>query len=335
MFLTNTDYNVEDFLQAIQFIPPQGMSVAYFITPNDINMPQGTGYQQQQNIEKMPDESQTYTMTPPQQKIDQAVTPAEFSHWQPGELGRRQPTPNVLPDITDPGEQELGCPFVKVLSESRLYGTDIQLLEDFHMFPKNTLFHCMPNKLSEAELKEPKGLKKFIYGCNYEAGISNSDDCYSVDFGDGNPLDEFINEAINEGLTPKQIVDEIWENKWYRKRFEYAGKNEKEQLKMYVFRKTQKIKSGMEPKGSGENYQGLLPFNESIKGDECPDCSKTMKDCVCEGDAAEWSSNPNRPKIKENFIDETNLDDDEYDGYCPDCGAEFIEDCICGLDIDN
>lgn len=151
MFLTSKDYNIEDFLQSLGFICPQGYNVAYFITPpgNEIALPQGAPFTVQQLKDMPPDESQVYMQNPPAQKIDQAVTPAEFSVWEPGELGRRQPTPNILPDITDPGEQELGSPFVKMLSESRTYGTDVQLTENFGPFPKNTLFHCVPNKLLE------------------------------------------------------------------------------------------------------------------------------------------------------------------------------------------
>jgi hypothetical protein len=150
MFLTNKQYNVQDFLRALQFIPPKGMSVAYFITPQEINLPDGAEDFVQRDKDIPPDESQTYVMQPPEMKIDQATTPAEYSIWEPGELGRRQPTPNILPDITDPGEQELGSPFVKVLSESRIFGTDIKLIENFHMFQKNTVFHCVPKKIREA-----------------------------------------------------------------------------------------------------------------------------------------------------------------------------------------
>ena len=146
MFLTNPNLNIEDFLRATNFICPQGFSVAYFITPQQINVPEGAGYVEQKTA-KPDDESITYTRTQPIQKQDSASSPAEYSSWQIPEMGRRQPTPNILPDITEP--EDLDSPFVKVLSESKQYGTDIILLENYGPFPKNTLFHCVPNKLDE------------------------------------------------------------------------------------------------------------------------------------------------------------------------------------------
>jgi len=158
MYLTNTEYGVEDFLKSLQFIAPPGTSVAYFISPRNMGqLPIQAGFQAK---EKVPDNSIVYVHQPPAQKQDQATTPAEYSVFDPPEMGRRQPTPNILPDVTEP--EDLDCPFIQVLSESKMYGTDIKLIEDYNMFPKNTLFHCVPNKIKEMWLpfSAPKAASK-------------------------------------------------------------------------------------------------------------------------------------------------------------------------------
>jgi len=156
MFLVNDNKDIKDFLAAVNFISPKGMSISYFISPDKMQLPPDSGFQPQQlKIEKPDDESQIYVRTQPVQKIDQSITPGEYSTWEPEELKRRQPTPNILPNITQP--EDLQSPFVKILSESKMFGTDIKLLEDFGPFKKNTVFHCVPNKISESKLDEANG----------------------------------------------------------------------------------------------------------------------------------------------------------------------------------
>jgi hypothetical protein len=154
MFLTKKDYSLEEFLASLNFIPPAGTTVAYFISPQGIALPRGSGYAPQ--AEQHPDdESITYVKQEPALKQDQAQTPSEYSVFNTGELGRRQPTPNVLPPITEPAE--LPSPFVKIISESQTYGSDLKLLEDYQMFPAGTLFHCvLSNRLSEGYLDDLK-----------------------------------------------------------------------------------------------------------------------------------------------------------------------------------
>jgi len=149
MFLTNKEYNLDDFLTSLSFIAPKGTTVAYFITPRDIGIPAETGYQPKL-LDIPPDESQVYVQKPPVQKQDQGVTPAEYSTFDPPELGRRQPTPNILPPVTEP--EDLQSPFVQILSESRSMGTDVKLLEDYRMFPKGTIFHCVGKRLDEGRV---------------------------------------------------------------------------------------------------------------------------------------------------------------------------------------
>jgi hypothetical protein len=163
MFLTQKSYDIEDFLSALHFIAPKGTSVAYFISPsNDIQLPQNSGFQKQQLLDIPEDESITYVRQQPVQKQDQAMTPADYSVFDPRELGRRIPTPNILPPVTEP--ESLDSPFVKVLSESLALGTDVKLLEDYKMFPKNTLFHC--TLLKEKKASPHDELFRDIYKLN-------------------------------------------------------------------------------------------------------------------------------------------------------------------------
>jgi hypothetical protein len=164
MFLTQKTYDLNNFLSALNFIAPKGMSVAYFITPKEgVLLPDNSGFEVQV-LDTPEDESITYARQQPVQKQDQAITPADYSVFDPGKLGRRQPTPNILPPVTEP--EQLESPFVQVLSESLALGTDIKLLENYMMFPKNTVFHCEINKL-----KEKKDIKVNKFESIYEKSI--------------------------------------------------------------------------------------------------------------------------------------------------------------------
>jgi hypothetical protein len=138
MFLTNRELGLEQFLKALNFIPPKGTTVAYFISPKHIDIPQGAGFSPQ--IEKPEDESIAYLKTEPIQKQDSAQTPGDYSQWTPEELKRRQPTPNVLPTITEP--EDLESPFMKIINESEDKTYDLKLLENYGPFLKNSIFHC-------------------------------------------------------------------------------------------------------------------------------------------------------------------------------------------------
>jgi hypothetical protein len=147
MFLNNNEYTLQDFMQALSFIPPKGTTVAYFISPKAINVPEGSGFAPQELKDIPPDESQTYQRIQPVQKIDQAATPGEYSVIETSPLGRRQPTPSVLPDVVEP--DDLDSPFVKVLSESKMFGNDLLLLENYGPFLKNSIFHCTKSRISD------------------------------------------------------------------------------------------------------------------------------------------------------------------------------------------
>lgn len=211
MYLNNHEYNLQDFLQSINFIPPQGFQVAYFITPHDIGqLPQNSGYEV---IPTPEDESQTYTMTPPITKIDQAETPADYSSFDIPELGRRIPTPNILPEITEP--EDLKSPFVKVLSESSIYGTDIQLKEDWMMFPKNTIFHCITKKLNEGLPKD----NLLMRAAGWNPDIDEFEGKFNYSIKNSN-LDKIITRYYcNNLLSPEEIVKKLLSDKYYGKKF--------------------------------------------------------------------------------------------------------------------
>jgi hypothetical protein len=141
MFLTNRELGPEQFLQALNFIPPKGTTIAYFISPRKLDVPSETGFIQQK-IEKPEDESIVYYKTEPIMKVDQAVSPGEYSEWEPEELKRRTPTPNILPPVTDP--ESLESPFVKIINESEDKTYDLKLLENYGPFLRNTIFHAKP-----------------------------------------------------------------------------------------------------------------------------------------------------------------------------------------------
>ena len=137
MFLVQRELGPEQFLKALNFIPPKGTSITYFISPEKINIPQGINFQAQDIPE---DESIVYRRTEPVMKVDQAISPGEYSQWSPEELKRKQPTPNILPPVTEP--EDLECPYMKIINESEDKTYDLKLLENYGPFLKNSIFHC-------------------------------------------------------------------------------------------------------------------------------------------------------------------------------------------------
>jgi hypothetical protein len=237
VFLTNKTYNLENFLQALSFIPPKGTTVAYFITPQGMEVPQGSGFAPANEIAPKPeDESITYVRTEPIQKQDQATTPAEYSVFDTPTLGRRQPTPNILPPVTEPDDLE--SPFVKVLSESKMYGTDIKLLEDYKCFQKGTVFHCIPGKLQEMEWAKPPGISDRMFLGSPDIKGFKYGQRWSHDEFPAPNHDKILKDAwalYKEGFDEDEIVDEMLQQDYYRKNFKDKEKlgTEKE-LRDYV-----------------------------------------------------------------------------------------------------
>lgn|SRR5574344_7792 len=137
MFLTANELNIGDFLKAIQFIPPTGMDVTYFISPEALQQ-NPTGFVKED--EDIPvSQSVTYSKKDPNTKIQQSDTPEDYAIIDSKKIVNSGAKMPVMPQVTPiEGKQ---CPFIDVLSDDNL-GTDLLLKEDFGPFYKNTLFHC-------------------------------------------------------------------------------------------------------------------------------------------------------------------------------------------------
>lgn len=140
MFIVSEDNDILDFFDAIGFIPPEGKTIDYFISPTEVDVPQNSGFSLEQSAPTEVDQSQTYTRQAPVNKIVQADTPeAYFTYnFEPLPTKPIPPQPQ-FEDMTD----KTHCPFVQVVQESAMLGTTIRLEEDFGPFKKNTLFHCI------------------------------------------------------------------------------------------------------------------------------------------------------------------------------------------------
>lgn len=138
MFITADELGLDDFLKAIQFIPPKGKSVEYFISPQEMDSPT-PGYVKDNEPEYISD-SIVYTRKDPATKISQQSTPADYANAKAPEVANSGPKPPVLPQTTSISSMK--CPFIDVLSDNNL-GTDLLLKENVGPFKKNTLFHCI------------------------------------------------------------------------------------------------------------------------------------------------------------------------------------------------
>jgi len=144
MFNQNRVLDMDDFLEAIGFVVPEGYNLEYFVVPREagINLPSNSGIRVEDRPE---DETITYHMTPPNQKHDTAENPAEYSIWEPPKLGRRLPTPHPPILSTDPSE--LKSPFVQMIKESRSDRLTFRLKEGVYPFSEGTLFSCRRKRI--------------------------------------------------------------------------------------------------------------------------------------------------------------------------------------------
>lgn len=154
MFLTDAPKNIKDFLDSVNFLAPQGMSMKYFIVPfaagsEDLHQ-QATqnGFEQvidNQNVSGVTD-TITYKKKDLGSRVSYAGTPPVVNN-----------VPNSFP-ITQPGQQQqilqpmqqdmvisgmqMNSPIqsVKVVESTRFH-KDILIKEAIGCFPKNTLFH--------------------------------------------------------------------------------------------------------------------------------------------------------------------------------------------------
>jgi hypothetical protein len=147
MYNQKPQLEIEDFLEAIDFVAPPGFEVSYFVVPRggEVNLPPQSGFNQAQSTI---DESITYHRTPAVEKLDVAEEPIEYSIWEPDALKRKEPAPHPLPRVTDPSE--LKSPFVKMINESRERSVTFVLKESVWPFKVGTLFHCERRRVKEA-----------------------------------------------------------------------------------------------------------------------------------------------------------------------------------------
>lgn len=137
MFVTaQEELPLDSFLKAVQFIPPAGKTIEYFISPEEID--DTPGFEAEQTAQ--PSDSIVYTRKDPGRKIDQQSTPADYADTSVPKVENSGPKATVLPRSTP--ISNLKCPFVEILSDDNL-GTDLLLKESFGPFYKNTIFHCL------------------------------------------------------------------------------------------------------------------------------------------------------------------------------------------------
>ena len=172
MFLTNTPNTIQDFLTAINFVPPKGMDVSYFIVPIsqevdqqifDKEFPKSFGtYEQSKpinNTQNVPGTTDNLTYTKKQLLQTHSFNNANFNiAAQPGPMPKTLTKPELLTSNIEiyggqiDSSQKLNRT-TNQITESSVYSDsiDIMLKETWNGFPKHTIFHCIKNKLAEQE----------------------------------------------------------------------------------------------------------------------------------------------------------------------------------------
>lgn len=155
MFLTTQQQGIQDFLNACNFIAPQGYTLEYFVTPvlTDANgnkitykPPVNSGYEEQPSlvnpsVEIVPGITDTVAYT----KKDLGATHS-FSAQNinlneiPNEMPKTQGQQLDMPDALKGLGGIIQSP-VKLDRRISNNEQDLQLKEDFMGFPKHTLFH--------------------------------------------------------------------------------------------------------------------------------------------------------------------------------------------------
>lgn len=166
MFINDQDHTIEDFLQAVNFVCPQGMSLKYFIVPYAANSPalvSGAGQYGfepdspiESNSQDVPGVTDTITYARKNYTDKQSFGDSNFNLNQiPNEfpITRKQNNPsNLEPMQTDllAAGANIQSPVkgVKVL-ESTSNTRDILLKEAVGLLPKTTLLHFEKCSLEE------------------------------------------------------------------------------------------------------------------------------------------------------------------------------------------
>lgn len=154
MFINDRDHTIGDFLSAINFLTPQGMSLKYFIVPyaanTDVLMNTATegGFAPEvPNVQNVPGVTDTITYAKKDMKSRQSFNDANFNLNQiPNEypITRQNQTseqePLTTSVIVTGGEVPSPVKGVKVLESTKRY-QDVILKEAVGILPKNTVLH--------------------------------------------------------------------------------------------------------------------------------------------------------------------------------------------------
>ena len=143
MYIQRSDFNIKDFLEAVNFICPKGYDINYFILPkkDSFDLPINSGFSRMEGLPE--DESIVYKRTPPIFKKDFAQDPVEYSVWEPKELGKNTPSNPIIPKITDPSE--LDSPFIKVHESMVKDNIEVSLRKRIGPFPVGSFFKMRLN----------------------------------------------------------------------------------------------------------------------------------------------------------------------------------------------
>lgn len=154
MFINDRDHGINDFLSAVNFLAPQGMSLKYFIVPyaaNTIAIQNGAseiGLEPEiaSNQQDVPGVTDTITYAKKDFKSRQSFNDANFNFNEiPNEFPITRHTdsqqePMQTSVLISGGAIESPIKGVKVIESTRTY-KDIFLKESIGPFPKNTVFH--------------------------------------------------------------------------------------------------------------------------------------------------------------------------------------------------
>lgn len=147
MFVGTEQNSIKQFFMDIGFIPPQGMTLDYFILPpqTDVNSVVTSNDIPQENIQENPKRGTTIVYLP---KDKSKIYSNPKTVAQPQQLQPMPYTPVVdTPAVEDPtaGQtKRLMSPEVKnkiAIVESTKTTFDMKLVEQIERFPKGTFFH--------------------------------------------------------------------------------------------------------------------------------------------------------------------------------------------------
>ena len=156
MFLTTRQQNIKDFLNACNFIAPEGYTLEYFVTPvlsdkngNKITYqpPANSGYEStpsniiNMSVEIVPGVTDTIAYTKKDLDATHSFSAQNINLNEiPNEMPKTQGQQLEMPDALKGQGGIIQSP-VKLDRRVNNNEQDLQLQEDFLGFPKHTLFH--------------------------------------------------------------------------------------------------------------------------------------------------------------------------------------------------